>query len=101
MSADYLGHAACIKERSTGEVYCGQQYRDLTALVRGDRSGSQRELCCAHTSFRDCVVQETAGCGGRAGGAGLSAQQFAKAMLDKSLGFLMKQCQVNPKIISQ
>merc|ERR1719187_1810743 len=42
---DYLGHAACIKERSTGEVYCGQQYRDLTALVRGDRSGSQRELC--------------------------------------------------------
>jgi len=89
---DYLQHANCIKEKSTTEVYCGSHYSRLVDMVKGVTPSTQRELCCSHRAFKDCVLHETRSCGGSGGGA-MSAQDFARAMLDKSLGFLLKQCQ--------
>ena len=47
---------------------------------------------------QDCVLHETRACGG---GGQMTAQDFARAMLDKSLGFLLKQCQVRGGILSR
>ena len=44
---------------------------------------------------QDCVLHETRACGG---GGQMAAHDFARAMLDKSLGFLLKQCQVRDGI---
>ena len=80
----------------------------LVDMVKGVTPSTQRELCCSHRAFKvgyqeeerlesiflipqDCVLHETRACGG---GGQMSAQDFARAMLDKSLGFLLKQCQV-------
>merc|ERR1719394_75295 len=60
-------------------------------MVKGVTPSSQRELCCAHRAFKDCVLAETRVCGGHS--QQMSAQDFARAMLDKSLGFLLKQCE--------
>lgn len=90
---DYLKHATCIKEKSTSPVYCGSHYSRLVEQVKGSQPASQRELCCSHGSFKSCVIHETASCSHDATSNGMSAQQFARAMLDKSLGFLLKQCQ--------
>jgi len=87
---DYLQHAECIKEKSTTEVYCGSHYSRLVDMVKGVTPSTQRELCCSHRAFKDCVLHETRACGG---GGQMSAHDFARAMLDKSLGFLLKQCQ--------
>jgi len=91
--SDYLLHASCIKEKSTSSVYCGSHYSRLVDQVKGVQPASQRELCCSHASFKDCVIHETASCSYDSSSNGMSAQQFARAMLDKSLGFLLKQCQ--------
>ena len=40
------------------------------------------------------MLHETRACGGDRGGGQMTAQDFARAMLDKALGFLLKQCQV-------
>ena len=45
-------------------------------------------------TLQDCVLHETRACGGDRGGGQMTAQDFARAMLDKALGFLLKQCQV-------
>jgi len=90
---DYLLHASCIKEKSTSSVYCGSHYSRLVDQVKGVQPASQRELCCSHGSFKECVIHETASCSNDGTSNGMSAQQFARAMLDKSLGFLLKQCQ--------
>jgi len=87
---DYLQHAECIKEKSTTEVYCGSHYSRLVDMVKGLTPSTQRELCCSHRAFKDCVLHETRACGGS---GQMTAQDFARAMLDKSLGFLLKQCQ--------
>ena len=79
-------------------------------MVKGVTPSTQRELCCSHRAFKvglsrgdsvnilyhlqDCVLHETRACGGS---GQMSAQDFARAMLDKSLGFLLKQCQVTRK----
>ena len=47
-------------------------------------------LLSSHGAFKSCVIHETGSC---SAGDGMSAQGFARAMLDKSLGFLLKQCQ--------
>lgn len=89
---DYMEHAECIKEMSTSSAYCGAHYSRLVEMVKGVTPSSQQELCCSHTAFKTCVIHETRRCAGPAG-AQMTAQDFARAMLDKSLGFLLKQCQ--------
>ena len=110
LAADYLLHAACIKEKSTSPVYCGSHYTTLVDQVKGVQPASQRELCwsgrwktyikishgvlfSSHVSFKECVIDKTASCSHDDTSNGMSAQGFARAMLDKSLGFLLKQCQ--------
>jgi len=90
---DYLLHADCIKEKSTSSAYCGSHYSRLVDQVKGVQPASQREICCSHGSFKECVIHETASCAHDSTSNGMSAQGFARAMLDKSLGFLLKQCQ--------
>lgn len=90
---DYLEHAECIKEKSTEPDYCGSHYSRLVEMVKGVTPSTQQELCCSHAAFKTCVVHETRRCPGLSTGAQMTAQDFARAMLDKSLGFLLKQCQ--------
>lgn len=92
--ADYLQHAECIKEKSTDEIYCGTHYNLLVQQVQGSREASKQELCCSHNSFKECVLAETeqCRCEGENCRDGMSAKQFARTMLDKALGFLLKQC---------
>jgi hypothetical protein len=90
---DYLLHADCIKEKSTSPLVCGSHYTRLVEQVKGVQPASQRELCCSHGAFKECVIHETASCSHDGSSNGMSAQGFARAMLDKSLGFLLKQCQ--------
>ena len=86
----------------------------LVDMVKGVTPSTQRELCCSHRAFKvgklrrrqvssiiilfgqDCVLHETRACGGS---GQMNAQDFARAMLDKSLGFLLKQCQVTGGIL--
>ena len=92
-------------------MYCGSHYSRLVDMVKGVAPSTQRELCCSHRAFKvrrnyffqgslnifflqDCVLHETRACGGDRGGGQMTAQDFARAMLDKALGFLLKQCQV-------
>ena len=124
---DYLQHAECIKEKSTTEVYCGSHYSRYVTMImtrslyflmfqaRGYGQGShtldtegavllpqslqgriikKEETGLIFHIFQDCVLHETRACGGS---GQMSAQDFARAMLDKSLGFLLKQCQVTRK----
>ena len=90
---DYLEHAECIKEKSTEPDYCGDHYSRLVEMVKSVTPSTQQELCCSHAAFKTCVVHETRRCPGVSTGAQMTAQDFARAMLDKSLGFLLKQCQ--------
>jgi len=93
---DYLRHAECIKERSTGEAFCGRHYTRLVEQVKGTRAATQRDMCCTHAGFKACVLHETSSCtcpSQQDCAQGMSAQGFARAMLDKALGFLLKQCQ--------
>jgi len=90
---DYLHHAECIKEKSTSSAFCGPHYNKLVNQVKGVEPATQRELCCSHGSFKDCVLHETSSCTSNGQSSGMSAEGFARAMLDKSLGFLLKQCQ--------
>jgi len=96
---DYLQHAECIKEKSVETSTCGDHYSRLVEQVKGIRSYDQRELCCTHNSFKECVLHQTEACACQPGESGcrdrqgMSAQGFARAMLDKALGFLLKQCQ--------
>merc|ERR1719350_651761 len=93
---DYLLHAECIKERSTAADFCGPHYNRLVEQVKGSRPTSQRDMCCTHSSFKACVLHETQSCTcptQQDCAQGMSAQGFARAMLDKALGFLLKQCQ--------
>lgn len=93
---DYLRHAECIKERSTAPDFCGPHYNRLVEQVKGSRPASQRDMCCTHSSFKACVLHETKSCTcptQQDCAQGMSAQGFARAMLDKALGFLLKQCQ--------
>ena len=92
--SDYLQNAECIKEKATTEVYCGRHYSSLVNMVKGVTPSTQRELCCSHSTFKSCVLHETRACRGQGGSGQMLAQDFARAMLDKSLGFLLNQCQV-------
>lgn len=94
--SDYLRHASCIRERSTGAEFCGSHYSRLVEQVKGSRQATQRDMCCTHSSFKACVMHETQSCTcptQQDCAQGMSAQGFARAMLDKALGFLLKQCQ--------
>lgn len=93
---DYLLHAECIKDRSTRESFCGRHYTRLVEQVKGTREATQRDMCCTYSSFKACVLYETESCTCptlQDCAQGMSAQGFARAMLDKALGFLLKQCQ--------
>jgi len=92
---DYLGHASCLKEKSVNEDYCGGYYTTLMDMVRGDNQASHTQICCTHRSFKECVIAETelCPCDSESGCNGEEATGFARAMLNKALGFLLKQCQ--------
>ena len=61
-------------------------------MVKGVTPSTQQELCCSHSAFKTCVIHETRSCPAQPA-AQMTARDFARAMLDKSLGFLLKQCQ--------
>jgi len=92
---DYLRHAGCIKEKSVNNEHCGVYYTNLLSMIKGDTQATQREICCTHSSFKECVIAETetCPCTGEECLQGMEATGFARAMLDKALGFLLKQCQ--------
>jgi len=92
--SDYLRHAECIKEKSMNPSHCGNYYTTMVDMVKGDSPALHREICCSHNSFKECVIAETESCPctGDACLRGMEATGFAKAMLDKALGFLLKQC---------
>jgi len=91
---DYFRHADCIKEKSMNPEHCGDFYTRMIEMMRGNNAALQRELCCSHSSFKECVIAETEACPceGEACGQGMQATGFARVMLDKALGFLLKQC---------
>lgn len=92
---DYLRHASCIKEKSVNSQHCGDYYSRLLDMVKGNTPAVHRELCCSHSSFKECVIAETESCPctGEECRQGMEATGFARAVLDKALGFLLKQCQ--------
>lgn len=91
---DYLRHAECIKQKSMAPEHCGPYYSTLIDMVKGTVPTDQRQICCAHSSFKDCVIAETKACPCTGDDClqGMEATGFARAMLDKALGFLLKQC---------
>lgn len=88
--ADYLRHAPCIKSMATDDTKCRRQLSHLVDQVSA-LSISNVQICCAHHSFRECMLSATYRyCRTPQDG---SAVQFSSDMFSKSLAFLLKQCQ--------
>jgi len=95
---NYLKKAECIKQKAMEEEVCKPYYEKLVTHIQ-EGSVSTEDLCCAHDSFKTCVIEETKECPCSEGeGAAQcsdptqSASHFAKVIVDNSLGFLLKQC---------
>nr|XP_027229069.1 uncharacterized protein LOC113820883 [Penaeus vannamei] len=89
----YLAYAPCMKKVSNDNEYCGGQYRYLADLVQGSQP-DDAQLCCAHLKFRECVLDTTPlKCDDVSlSSADKTVTQFTREMLDRALGFLLKEC---------
>ena len=93
--SDYLRHAPCIKSMATEDGRCKRQLAYLVDQVSA-LSISNKQTCCAHHSFRECMLSSTYRHCGRStpmDGSGPTAVQFSRDMFSKSLAFLFKQCE--------
>jgi len=93
--SNYLKNADCIKDKAMDEP-CQPYYEKLVNHIQ-EGSVSSEDLCCAHDSFKTCVIEETKECPcqdeqGSCGDQTQTASHFAKVIVDNSLGFLLKQC---------
>lgn len=82
--AEYLENAPCIKQVCIQPEHCGGRYTKLVAEVSSQLN--QEALCCHYSRFRSCVLSlSVAECSA-------SASNFAHHMLDKAMGFLLRNC---------
>lgn len=78
------------------EDTCKKYYDKLLEHIQGGESTD--DLCCAHDSFKMCVIEETKECPCDSdtqdwcSDTTQTASHFAKTILDNALGFLLKQC---------
>nr|XP_040574800.1 uncharacterized protein LOC121123737 isoform X2 [Lepeophtheirus salmonis] len=95
---DYMTHAHCIRDRATSQEHCGRYYQNLLEKISSATS-TPSEICCAHSKFKYCVLKKTEYCQCDSNQKcspnpieKSKANTFAKATLEKALGFLLKQC---------
>lgn len=92
----YLQNSECIKTKAMEEGVCKKYYEKLVSHIQ-EGSVSTEDLCCAHDSFKTCVIEETKECPCEGDSRSCrdqtqTASHFAKIIVDNSLGFLLKQC---------
>jgi len=91
--SDYLRNAECIKQKAIDEDICKKYYDELLEHIQTGKSTD--DMCCAHDSFKMCVIEETKECPCDQDWCSdntQTASHFAKTIMDNSLGFLLKQC---------
>lgn len=82
--AQYFQHADCIKRTYTEDGMCGTYYGQLARQVSHEMEASA--LCCNLRKFETCVVSTTSA------NCGTTAKDFISALLDKTMGYLVKKC---------
>jgi len=90
---DYLKSAICIKSAAIEESGCKSFYDSLLNEIN---SPSESEtLCCAHTAFKECLMEETKSCTTTTTGhntSGQAASRFARSIVENAIGFLLNRC---------
>jgi len=94
--SDYLRNAECIKQKAMDEEACKSYYDQLLEHIESGKSTA--DLCCAHDSFKKCVIEETKECPCNSDSQDWcsdntkTATNFAKTIMENAIGFLLKQC---------
>jgi len=93
---DYLKSAICIKSAAIEETGCKIFYDELLQEINSPSESST--LCCAHTAFKDCLMEETKACSCQ--GDSCQATNFARSIVENAIGFILNRCSKSTAINS-
>merc|ERR1719414_232549 len=95
---DYLKSANCIKNAAIEETGCKTFYDELLNEITSPSESAT--LCCAHSAFKDCLMEETKSCTCQDESCSDSEQAttFAKSIVDNAIGFILNRCSKSTQI---
>jgi len=85
---DYLKSAICIKSAAIEETGCKTFYDELLQEINSPSESST--LCCAHSAFKDCLMEETKACSCQDNSC--QATNFARSIVENAIGFILNRC---------
>eukprot|EP00093_Oithona_nana_P014408 14408.XXX_334637_331793_1 [CDS] Oithona nana genome sequencing. len=95
---DYLKSAHCIKNAAIEETGCKLFYDELLNEITSPSESAT--LCCAHSAFKDCLMEETKSCKCQEESCSDSEQAttFARSIVDNAIGFILNRCSKSTQI---